>query len=110
MVWDFWFRNNTENIKPRNEINQLIRDVPQTIRNNKKKINGWSFWYSIYWEICWKMSEQSKQYNAQSWVDFLVFYFLGEMGGFFGILFIGSYVGKGVNSANNIMHRAGPNF
>lgn len=32
------------------------------------------------------------------------------MGGFFGSLFIGRYVGKGVNRANNIMHRAGPNF
>ena len=37
MVWDVWFRNNTENIKPRNKINQLIRGVTQTIRNNKKK-------------------------------------------------------------------------
>ena len=52
MVWDFWFRNNTENIKPRNEINQLIRDVPQTIRSNKKK---------------------------NKWVEFLVFYLLGDM-------------------------------
>ena len=39
MIWDFWFRNNTENIKPRNKINQLIRGVTQTIRNNKKKNN-----------------------------------------------------------------------
>ena len=38
MVWDFWFRNNTENIKPRNGMSQLIRGVTQTIRNNKQKI------------------------------------------------------------------------
>lgn len=53
MIWDFWFRNNTENIKPRNKINQLIRGVTQTIRNNKKKNN--------------------------KWVDFLVLYLLGDM-------------------------------
>lgn len=53
MIWDFWFRNNTENIKPRNKINQLIRGVTQTIRNNKKKKN--------------------------KWVDFLVLYLLGDM-------------------------------
>ena len=29
------------------------------------------------------------------------------MGGVFGILFIGRYVGKWVSRANNIMHRAG---
>ena len=43
MVWDFWFRNNTKNIKPRIGMSQLIRGVTQTIRNNKQKIEEVDF-------------------------------------------------------------------
>ena len=75
MVWDFWFINNTENIKPRNGMSQLIRGVTQTIRNNKQKIEVVDFlvFYLVQQaQAYWKRSEQSKQCNAQSWTRFLI--------------------------------------